>query len=156
MEFCAAQQSAVTRRTNESASPQTTYSEEGNRAVVSSAIAIPATDWRVVKLLQWIDRGAGAVDCNLDHICRELNLGISSAYAARLFEFHTGQGVRQYTKKKRLLKAIERLITTNLPVKAIAAELGYQKPFDFTRSFEKQFGLTPTRFRNANRLKMTA
>jgi AraC-like DNA-binding protein len=154
MEFCAAQQSAVIRRTSESAIPPTTYSEEGNRAVVASAVAIPATDWRVVKLLQWIDRRAGAVDCNLDHICQELNLGISSAYAARLFEFHTAQGIRQYTKKKRLLKAIERLITTNLSVKAIAAELGYRKPFDFTRNFEKQLGLTPTRFRNANRLRL--
>ena len=109
------------------------------------------TDWRIVELLRWIDGHAGAVDCNLEQICWELNLGISPAYAARLFELHTGQGFREYTKSKRLIRATEQLIATNRPVKAIAAELGYRRVFEFRRSFEKQFGLTPTRFRNATR-----
>ncbi len=111
-------------------------------------------DWRVAKLLQFIDRHTGSVDRNLEHICRELKLGISPAYAARLFARHTGQGIREYSKKKRLLKTVEQLIATDLPVKAIAAELGYRKPFDLTRSFETQFCLTPTRFRNSNRLRL--
>jgi AraC-like DNA-binding protein len=111
-------------------------------------------DWRVAKLLQSIDRRNGAIDRNLAHICRELNLGISPAYAARLFRRHIGQGVREYAKKKRLLKVVEQLVATDLPVKAIAAESGYLRTFDLTRSFEKQFCITPTRFRNANRLRL--
>jgi AraC-like DNA-binding protein len=53
-----------------------------------------------------------------------------------------------------LLKAVEQLIATDLPVKAIAAELGYRKPFDLIRTFEKEYGLTPTGFRNASRLML--
>jgi Helix-turn-helix domain len=46
------------------------------------------------------------------------------------------------------MRAIEQLIGTTLPVKVIAAELGYRVPFDFTRAFRKEYGLTPTKFRN--------
>jgi AraC-like DNA-binding protein len=111
-------------------------------------------DWRVAKLLQSIDRNAGAVDWKLEQVCRELELGISPAYAARLFKSHTGRGVREYAKNKRQLKAVERLIATSLPVKAIAADLGYRTSFHFTRSFEKEYCSTPTKFRNASRLRL--
>jgi AraC-like DNA-binding protein len=112
------------------------------------------SDWRVAKLLQSIDRNTGTVDWKLEEVCRELELGISPAYAARLFKSDTGLGVREFAKTKRLTKAIEQLIVTNLPVKAIAAELGYQNSFDFARSFKKQYCLTPTKFRNASRLRL--
>jgi|SRR5579872_2765978 AraC-like DNA-binding protein len=111
------------------------------------------SDWRVARLLQSIDRNTGTVDWKLERVCRELELGISAAYAARLFKSHTGRGVREFAKKKRLTRAVEQLIVTNLPVKAIAAELGYRNSFDFARSFEKQYCLTPTKFRNTNRLR---
>jgi AraC-like DNA-binding protein len=113
------------------------------------------SDWRVAKLLQSIDRNTGTVDWKLEQVCRELELDISPAYAARLFKSHTGWGVREFAKKKRLTKAVEQLIVTNLPVKAIAAELGYRNSFDFTRSFEKQYCLTPTKFRKTNRLRLS-
>jgi methylphosphotriester-DNA--protein-cysteine methyltransferase len=59
-------------------------------------------DWRVAKLIEAIDTHSGATDWDLEHACRELDLDISPAYAARLFKRHTGLGVRQYTKKRRL------------------------------------------------------
>jgi len=111
-------------------------------------------DWRVARLHQSIDRSTGAVDWKLEQVCRELKLGISPAYAARLFRSHTGRGVREYARNKRLLKAVERLIATSVPVKTIAAELGYRNSFDFTRSFEREYCLTPTKFRNASRLRL--
>jgi AraC-like DNA-binding protein len=109
-------------------------------------------DWRVSKLKEAIDSHAGGVNWSVGHACRELKLDISSAYAARLFRRDTGRGVREYAKGKRLLIAAERLSTTNRPIKVIAAELGYQETFAFSRAFEKRYHLSPTRFRNANRL----
>jgi AraC-like DNA-binding protein len=103
-----------------------------------------------VRLEGVIDRAAL---WNLDNACQELHLGISCAHAARIFQIHTGQGVKEYAKKKRLLKAVEQLIAKDLPVKAIANELGYQRAFHLSRAFRKQFGLTPTKYRSANRLK---
>lgn len=105
-----------------------------------------AMDWRVRTLLQHIDSHTG-IEWDLKHACRELKLDISAAHAARLFKHYTGLGVREYAKKKRLLLAAERLTTTDLPVKVIAAEFGYKKPVDFARGFKEQYHVSPTQFR---------
>jgi AraC-like DNA-binding protein len=104
-------------------------------------------DRRIMKLLHFIDSHEGSIGWDLDHVCRELRLDISGAYAARLFKRCTGLGVREYSKKKRLLMAAERLTTTDIPVKAIAAEFGYRSLPHFTRRFKEQFRLSPTDFR---------
>jgi len=100
-----------------------------------------------MKLLHFIDDHDGRVGWGLDRACRELRLEISGAYAARLFKRCTGLGVREYAKKKRLLMAAERLKITDLPIKVIAAEFGYQSLPHFTRRFKEQFRLSPTEFR---------
>lgn len=107
----------------------------------------PSMDRRIMKLLCFIDGHEGGVGWDLDGACRELRLDISGAYAARLFKRCTGLGVREYAKKKRLLMAAERLKITDLPVKVIAAEFGYQSLPHFTRRFKEQFHLSPTEFR---------
>ncbi len=104
-------------------------------------------DRRIVKLLQFIDSHEGNIRRDLGHTCQELRLDISGAHAARLFKRYIGLGVREYAKKKRLLMAAERLKTTDLPVKAIAAEFGYLSFPQFTRRFKEQFGLSPTEYR---------
>lgn len=109
--------------------------------------AIPSMDRRVMKLLHFIDGLEGSVGWDLDGACRELRLDISGAYAARLFKRCIGLGVREYTKKKRLFMAAERLRVTDLPIKAIAAEFGYSSLPHFTRRFKGQFSLSPTEFR---------
>ncbi len=106
-----------------------------------------SVDRRIMKLLHFIDSNDGSIGWDLDHACRELRLDISGAYAARLFKRCTGLGVRQYAKKKRLLMAAERLTTTDIPIKAIAAEFGYRSLPHFTRRFKEQFRLSPTDFR---------
>ena len=64
--------------------------------------------------------------------------------------------MRKYAKDKRLSRAVEQLITTDLPIKTIADDLGYRRPFDFARAFRKRYGFTPSRFRaNCLRLAFT-
>jgi AraC-like DNA-binding protein len=86
------------------------------------------------------------------HICQRFKPGISPAYAARLFQRHTGQSVRKYARKKRLLRAVEQLTETERPIKAIAAELGYRVPSDLARAFRNEYGLTPRGLRNKYQL----
>jgi AraC-like DNA-binding protein len=107
----------------------------------------PKGDLRTAKLLEFIDRQEGSIGWDLQHVCRELRLDVSGAYAARLFKRQTGIGVREYAKKRRLLMAAERLKTTYIPIKVIAAELGYKALPDFTRMFKRHFHLKPTEFR---------
>jgi AraC-like DNA-binding protein len=104
-------------------------------------------DLRIERIVQFIDRHAGSVGCDLESACRELRLDISAAYAGRLFRLLTGLGVREYAKKRRLLIAAERLNHTDLPVKVIAAKAGYTKPWHFARTFKARFGLSPIEFR---------
>src|ERR1700688_3522683 len=69
----------------------------------------PKGDLRIAKLVEFIDKQEGSIGWGLQHVCRELRLDISGAYAARLFKRHTGIGIREYAKEKRLLTAAERL-----------------------------------------------
>jgi methylphosphotriester-DNA--protein-cysteine methyltransferase len=106
-------------------------------------------DRRVAQLIEAIRAHSGAMDWNLEHACRELKLGISPAYAARLFHRNTGMGLREYAKQQRFLTATKHLMTTELPIKVIAAGLGYRRVCDFTRFFTKQQSLSPAKFRAA-------
>src|ERR1700722_1515713 len=90
-------------------------------------------DPRVAKLTGFIDGHDGRVGWDLEHACRELKLDITSAYAARLFKRSTVLGVGEYAKNKRLSAAAELVTTTDLSVKAIAAEFGYRSPPGFAR-----------------------
>jgi methylphosphotriester-DNA--protein-cysteine methyltransferase len=110
-------------------------------------------DWRVAKLIGAIDSHTGGIAWNLEVACRELGLNISPEYARHLFKRDTGLGVKEYAKKKRLLMVAERLINTNVPFKTIAADFGYRKTYDLARLFKKQYCLSPTKFRQANRLR---
>ena len=104
-------------------------------------------DRRVIKLIDAINGHSGAMNWSLERTCHELQLDISPAHAARIFKRHAGIGIREYANQQRLLKATQRLIATELPIKAIASELGYREASDFTRFFRRQKLLNPTRFR---------
>jgi transcriptional regulator GlxA family with amidase domain len=113
-------------------------------------------DWRAGKLKEFIDSQPGKVRWNLDDVSRELGLSMSGRQARRLFMASTGVGVREYAKKKRLTSAAARLQATNAPVKAIAAEAGYQSTCHFARSFKELFRLSPLEFRRIWRRQMCA
>lgn len=104
-------------------------------------------DWRIAKLLEFIESGEGRVGWDLNHICQELRLNISGPYAAQLFKRCIGLGIREYSKKNRLLLAAERLEIPDLPIKVIAAEIGYRSVAHFSRRFKEQFHVSPTEFR---------
>src|ERR1700691_3734028 len=106
-------------------------------------------DWRVAKLVAFVDSHDGGLGWNLEQACQELGLGISPAYAGKLFKRETGLGVREYAKMKRLSFAAERLTATNVPIKVIASGLGYRHVPDFTRFFKNQQLMPPASFRQA-------
>jgi len=105
-------------------------------------------DWRVQRLIDLIDSDPANIQWNLDQVCKQLQLCMSGRQARRLFKIHTGIGVKQYAKKKRLEMAAQQLRTTEAPVKAIAVDAGYRQVGNFTRSFLKQFCVSPVEFRS--------
>jgi AraC family transcriptional regulator len=73
--------------------------------------------------------------------------GISSGHLMRAFRQTTGQTVHAYVEGVRLAKAQRLLCETNLPLKTIAAELGFSTPSSFSFAFRRATGGTPASFR---------
>jgi AraC-like DNA-binding protein len=104
-------------------------------------------DWRVRRIVLFIDAEDGKVGPDMADICEKLDLGISAEYAVKLFKKHTGIGFRDYAAHRRLWKAANQLAETSLSIKVIAADLGYNSPQDFSRRFKFQYQVKPTEYR---------
>ncbi len=64
-----------------------------------------------------------------------------------VFRRHAGMGPAEYLLKYRLNMAQEMLFTSDAPVQEIAQTVGIADPFYFSRVFKKQFGISPTEYR---------
>ena len=73
--------------------------------------------------------------------------GFSPAQFRRRFQAATGSTPRDYLSRIRLEKARTQLETTDLPVRAIAAQCGFDSVPHFIRMFEKKTGWSPARYR---------
>jgi AraC-like DNA-binding protein len=110
-----------------------------------------SSDWRVLRILHFVDTHNGRLGWDLDELCVRLELGITGSHAAKLFTKHTGIGIREYAKERRLELAAQQLRSTTDSIKQIALELGYTTPNDLRRQFKKRFRLNPTEFRTIHR-----
>lgn len=66
-----------------------------------------------------------------------------------MFQKITGQSPGTYLQELRLRKAEEQLIWTNLPIKKISMDAGYEDPQYFSRLFKLRTGVSPSGFREA-------
>lgn len=74
-------------------------------------------------------------------------LNISSVYLYEAVKQTTGQSVGGYIRNEIVIQAKRMLFYTNMSVKEIALELGYDDWAYFTRMFTKAVKLSPTQFR---------
>ena len=73
---------------------------------------------------------------------------ISSAHLVRTFKKTTGRTVHQFVEDVRLTRARMLLSETQLPLKQVAAQLGFGTPSSFSLAFRRATGTTPGRFRS--------
>ena len=73
--------------------------------------------------------------------------GISHNQLTRLSDQTFGLGVAAYMRKRRLDKAEHLLDRSNLPIKAIAAEMGIPDLQQFNKFMRKETGSSPTKIR---------
>ncbi len=85
------------------------------------------------------------VNINVEQLAKDSNIGYS--HFRRVFKKYTGLSPAQYHLKLRLQKARDLLISTNMSIKQIAYEMGFQSNFYFTRIFTQKMGDSPTRLR---------
>ena len=78
------------------------------------------------------------------------HLGISRTRLDRLFSTALGTSVRQEILRLKIVEAEHLLRTTDLPLKAIAAQTGFSSPAHFSTAFSQATGVSPsTRRRTA-------
>jgi len=75
------------------------------------------------------------------------HLHISPYYLAHVFKDATGYAPLQYVVRRRIGEAQTLLITTQLPITRIAAQVGYDNPTHFNAQFAKAVGMSPRTFR---------
>lgn len=93
----------------------------------------------------------------LSHLSQNISLeeaadfsGVSSFYLSKLFKEEKGVSFSTYLNDRRLEKARELLGKTELSIKEITAECGYNDQNYFSRIFKNQFGVSPTEFRDSS------
>ena len=104
-------------------------------------------DWRAGRMKEFIDSHPERVPRDVTDLCKQIGLSLSGRQARRLFKSSTGIGIRSYSMKVRLGAAAEQLRVTNVSIKVVAAEAGYQNSRHFARRFKELFHVKPMEFR---------
>jgi AraC-like DNA-binding protein len=72
---------------------------------------------------------------------------VDPAYLCRLFRRYAQQSPYQFLMRLKMNLAADRLQDPGMLVKKVAAELGFDDPFHFSRAFKQVFGVSPEAFR---------
>lgn len=82
---------------------------------------------------------------SIQHIAS--TLGYHRAHLSKAFKAKTGYSPKQYLMKIRLKKAQE-LLAGNLTIDQISSSVGFNDALYFSKQFRKEFGMSPTDYRN--------
>lgn len=85
------------------------------------------------------------------HIIAEA-MSLSANYLSDLLRIHTGQNTQQHIHEKLIIKAKEKLLSTQWSVSEIAYSLGFEHSQSFSTLFKKKTQMTPLEFRTEFRL----
>jgi DNA-binding response OmpR family regulator len=79
-----------------------------------------------------------------------LDIGISRAQLHRKLIALTGKSTSDLIRHYRMKKAKDILLTSDKSISEIAYQVGFKDPNYFTKSFTREYGMTPTQFRSEN------
>jgi transcriptional regulator GlxA family with amidase domain len=82
--------------------------------------------------------------------------GQSVAHFSKTFRERTNQSPTAYFIQLKVRKACEQLYQTKLSIREIAAQLGYDDPYYFSRIFKKTQGVSPAEYRKIAKLGLGA
>ena len=117
-----------------------TFLRDGSAAIILNSFQDPRLGRAVAAV---IDRPGG------HHTVAELGAiaGMSRSTFAREFTAAFDVSPMEFVAKTRLHHAAQLLRSTNLPVKVIAASIGFQSRSHFSRAFRDAYGSDPSNFR---------
>ena len=104
------------------------------------------------KVLAYIEENLLDMDLFADHIAEHFD--ISAQKLNQLFKDHCGQTVTSHIAARRHEYIKRMLISSDIPIRTLALQLGYSQPSSFIRNFKHEEGMPPgefrTRYRNTN------
>jgi AraC-like DNA-binding protein len=89
--------------------------------------------------------------CELDITALAHELGVSYGWFRKKFSAHSGLSPHQYLLELRMVRARSLLAETQLSIKEVAAQTGFQDEHYFSRLFNQKLNLTPSEWRNRSR-----
>jgi signal transduction histidine kinase/ligand-binding sensor domain-containing protein/DNA-binding response OmpR family regulator len=101
------------------------------------------------KVIEIVEKNLDNIDFDIDLFAENLNMSRAQLY--RKIKALTNQTVHDFITTIRLNKAALLLIKGELTISEVAYEVGYTQPNNFSRSFSKQFGQTPSEYINNSR-----
>jgi len=116
------------------------------RSLNDGAAPVPMSrqDERALAAAHYIETRAEA-PLTLDEVAA--SVGVSAFHLMRIFRRAIGVTPHQYLMRIRLLRAVQMLRDTEQPVTAIAYDTGWSDLSNFTRTFRREIGCPPGRFR---------
>jgi AraC-like DNA-binding protein len=123
---------------------------EGILLDLTAARLEPASEFKrepwLENVLEELNR-EGAFSPEYAKIASRCGMGLSTL--RRRFREATGTAIHNYVLQNRMARARQLLGESNLPLKAIAAELGYGDVYFFAAQFRRLTGVTPSAYRKS-------
>ncbi|MFI9508029.1 GlxA family transcriptional regulator [Nocardia sp. NPDC052566] len=119
----------------------------GNQAQMSIFVAAPPGGQEPVR--RAVAFVGSHLDGDLSATTLAAEIGVSVRHLTRLFRIELGHTPGNYVRKARTEAAAQLLLTTRLPVAAIATRCGFGSAETLRQAFLTRYGITPARFRTA-------
>lgn len=103
------------------------------------------------KIVEFIDSNIDDTELSTEHIAKHMQVSVRNLY--RRFKDLELPSPNDFIKTHRITFAAKLLVTTSLTVQEIIYRCGFNNRSHFYREFDKQFGMTPKDYRNANKTK---
>lgn len=101
----------------------------------------------IMTTLKYIDENYR--EGTLTELCDMLNQSISGL--SRMIRKNTGHTYKELVQRRRLRKAVELLVETELPVNEIVVLVGYENNSYFYRKFKERYHTTPNEYRESHK-----
>ncbi|HAM15773.1 MAG TPA: hypothetical protein DCP91_07940 [Eggerthellaceae bacterium] len=108
----------------------------------------------IYAIQQFVTENYANPDICLEMVARHVY--VHSSYVSHIFSEKFNIGFRDYVNFLRVKQAKELLVNTNKPIGEICRSVGYSDHSYFNKIFKRWEGVTPTEYRNANKVSASA
>jgi transcriptional regulator GlxA family with amidase domain len=117
----------------------------GNQAQMSVHVAAPPPDHDLVRRV--MAHVASHLDGDLSTAALAALAGVSERHLARLFAEHCARTPARFVRESRADAAAQLLVSTSLPLAAVALRCGFGSAETLRQAFVQRYGVPPARYR---------